>query len=463
MSHERNRSPNKRHRLLPPIEANTRLIQQCEQRLALSASFAGDLLLELLNVDGLPSHDELDAPNLIEQSAQLRDTLGLDGSGQTIAVIDSGVAWDHVSLGGGYGPGYRVVGGWDFAENDSNPYDDGPSGYHGSHVAGLLAGKMDGFAGVAPGADIVALRVFDDLGSGQLDWIEASLQWVIENQNTFESPITTVNLSVGAALSDANRGEAMSMLEDELSILRDNDILVFAASGNLYGTSPEHNESILYPASSPFVIPVASIDANGDLSEFAQREPGIFATYGESITSAVPDHVFGWDGKVDDFAQLSGTSMATPQVAAASMLIRQSMIQQGIEPTADTVLERLQEATHARQDPISGVSFNTIDLMAAVGETESVHGFEGTTGSEHVELDLRNGIELRVGGETITLQPGDGSSPLRIDVGDGDDSLRIIGSDSAERLIARPPTLGESSLFDKPVRNRIGWIRGDRL
>ena len=248
MSRKRQKSTKIAIRSLSPIDANQLAIEPCEQRLALSASLAGDLLMELLNVEA--DHGD-DGPNLIEQAEDLRFSHGLDGSGQTVAVIDSGVAWDHVALGGGFGPGYRVVGGWDFAENDANPYDDGPAGYHGTHVAGLLAGSSESFVGVAPGADIVSLRVFDDQGAGQLQWIESSLQWVIENQDTFDSPITTVNLSIGAALTDANRDAAMSMLEDELSILRENEILVFAATGNFYETGSIGTDEILYPASSP--------------------------------------------------------------------------------------------------------------------------------------------------------------------------------------------------------------------
>ncbi len=446
MRGEQKRWLKQRPKTLPAIEAHPRSIEPCEQRLALSASLAADFLLELLSVEGIQDDIDSGPPDLIDQASQLRAQTGLSGSGQTVAVIDSGVAWDHVALGGGYGPGYRVVGGWDFAENDANPYDDGPSGYHGTHVAGLLAGEMDGFSGVAPGADIVALRVFDDQGAGQLDWIESSLQWVLENQNAFDAPITTINLSVGAALTEANLGQAMSMLEDELQQLRDHQILVFAASGNLYGSSSEYNEGILYPASSPSVVAVASTDSGGNLSEFAQRESGIFATGGETVASAVPDHVFGWDGKVDDFAQLSGTSMATPQVAAASMLIRQSMIQQGIEPTADAILARLLDSSRTDQDALSGQSYHSVDLLAAVGETESVQSFVGSAGSERVELDLRDGIQVRIGDRIVSLQPGQDNQPLLIDAGGGDDWLQIIGSENAERLIAHPAGLGDSRL-----------------
>ncbi len=454
-------TPPMTRRPLPAIDADFRRIRPCERRLALSASLAGDLLLEALDVgnheieppsdpfDPLPAEasPDTDSPNLIHQAAELRDSRQIDGSGQTIAVIDSGVAWDHVALGGGYGPGYRVVGGWDFAEDDADPYDDGPAGYHGTHVAGLLAGQSDGHAGVAPGADIVALRVFDDNGFGQLQWIESALQWVHANQDSLASPITTVNLSVGAALTDANRGDAMAMLEDELQLLREDNILVFAASGNLFAGDSDAAGGVLYPASSPSVVAVASVDDAGVLSDFAQRDAGVFASRGESIDSAVPDHVFGWDGNVNDFARLDGTSMATPQVAAAAMLVRQSMIDQGLEPTADEILSRLRDTSVPRVDPLTGATYHTIDLHAAIESdsminedrqdvtVETIERFDGSSESDRIELDFRDGLQLRVNGVTYRFDTAGDDAPLVIDVGGGDDSLHVIGSENAERLI----------------------------
>lgn len=503
-----------------PIRDNIQLqrsvVQRCEERLALSASLAAEALIDLMGssdwmsgqVDGqadpaidqnladpiendqqvdssvpiyaqsqqsndaIPdSPDATSSNNLLDQARWLKQEHGLDGSGQTVAVIDSGIAWDHVTLGEGYGPGYRVVGGWDFAENDDSPYDDGPAGYHGTHVASLIAGESDLQSendgnGIASGADLVSLRVFDDFGGGQLQWIESALQWVHDNQDSFESPITTVNLSVGAALSEANHELAMGMLEDELALLREDNILVFAAAGNFFQDAPSDTD-VLYPASSSSVIAVSSVDSAGNLSNFAQRESGIYAAPGETVSGGVPDHVYGHDGKINDFASLSGTSMATPQLAAASVLVRETLIAEGIEPTADAVTGRLAELSSEQTDPATGLTYKTIDLRRLseflgdqetnpVAESEdlgtidnattAIDDFLGTNGSEQLELDLRDGIRLRSGDQIYSLDEAAVDGKIVIDVSGGDDSLSILGSEAAERLIANSDASASSTL-----------------
>jgi subtilisin family serine protease len=435
------------------------------------------------------------ASSLIEQAETLREEggrlsadssgSGLNGGGQTIAVIDSGIAYDHVALGGGYGPGYRVVGGYDFAENDDDPYDDAPAGYHGSHVAGLIAGdgyldSGESFQGLAPESDLVALRVFDDSGNGNLQWIESALQWVIENHDTFENPITTVNMSLGTMLTDDNRFDAMAMLEDELKTLYENDIMVFAAAGNSFATMDHDTaDDLMYPASSQYVVGVGSVDANNVLSNFSQREDGILATGGEAVLSSIPEHVYGADGFVNDYTLLSGTSMASPQIAGASVLVRQAMTDAGLSPTIDSILARLQDTADQHTDPVTGTQYQTLNLEAALAfsvaepapseptpppveptpepnpapepstpSNSLLTGYTGSSESDEVVLDLSSLLSTTNGGVsgdtllsdstgTYTL---DTTETIVIDGGAGGDVLRIMGSAEAETLLLRPPT-----------------------
>ena len=168
---------------------------------------------------------------------------GLVGRGQTVAIIDSGIAYDHFALGGGFGANFRVVGGKDLTlENDANPYDDaGPLNGHGTRVASVLGEDAGGAgSGAAPDVDMVGLRVFGDTGVSYFSWIESALQWVHTNRNAFESPITTVNLSIGSTWN-ANTVPAWSTIEDELTQLEADGIFIAASAGNSF-------TSYTYPA-----------------------------------------------------------------------------------------------------------------------------------------------------------------------------------------------------------------------
>ncbi|MEP6168549.1 MAG: S8 family serine peptidase, partial [Rhodopirellula bahusiensis] len=318
----------------------------------------------------------------------------------------------------------------------------------------------------------------DDAGNGNLQWIESALQWVIENHDTFENPITTVNMSLGTELTDVNRFDAMAMLEDELQTLYENDIMVFAAAGNSYATMDhETSDALMYPASSQYVVGVGSVDANNLLSNFSQREDGILTTGGQAVRSSVPEHVYGADGFANDYALLSGTSMASPQIAGASVLVRQAMTDAGMSPTVDSILARLNDTADQHTDPVTGIQYKTLNLEAAlafaVPEPEpvptpepspipdptptpeptppantSLSGYQGTSGSDEVELDLRNlssAVNGGVDGETLFSDANgnytlDTTETIVIDGGAGGDTLRIMGSAEAESLLLRPPT-----------------------
>ena len=287
---------------------------------------------------------------------------GYDGSGQTIAVIDSGIAYDHAAFGGGFGGSNKVVGGWDFAENDADPYDDGPAGYHGTHVAGIAAGNGNGFQGVASGADLVALRVFNDQGVGEIAWVESALQWVRNNLDSFRNPITTVNLSLGASAGETAADWAV--ITDELYDLEQEGVFISVAAGNSFADL--RTKELSHPADSPFVVPVASHDSNNQLSEFSQRDDHVLVAPGGDIRSAVPDHLFG-GARTDQFLSASGTSMASPYVAGASAVLRQAYGALGYgEVDQDTLYQTFWDSANQIYDSITDTTYRQLDLDAAI-------------------------------------------------------------------------------------------------
>src|SRR5689334_1497412 len=111
----------------------------------------------------------------------------ITGKGVTVAVIDSGIDYNLPQLGGGFGAGHKVIAGYDFADDDSDPMDtDG----HGTNVAGVIAaspfdyqGKH--YSGVAPDAKLVALRVTHGTDGAPDPQIKGALDWVITNHTKY--------------------------------------------------------------------------------------------------------------------------------------------------------------------------------------------------------------------------------------------------------------------------------------
>src|SRR5262249_7206316 len=131
-----------------------------------------------------------------------QNELGLTGRGVRVAVMDTGVDFDHPDLGGCFGPGCRVDKGFDlvgdaFNANDPNPIikpdpiPDDCNG-HGTHVAGII-GANGGIKGVAPGVTFHAYRVFGCEGATTSDIMLAAMELV------HEDGADVLNMSIGAA------------------------------------------------------------------------------------------------------------------------------------------------------------------------------------------------------------------------------------------------------------------------
>lgn len=367
--------------------------------------------------------------------AGLREMYALDGLGQTVAIIDSGVAFDHPALGGGYGTDYRVVGGHDFAEpNDPAPYDDGPAGLHGTHVAGIIGSSDDSTSGIAPGVDLVALRIFDDQGKSEIDWLEGALQWVHTHKDSFESPITTVNLSVGFDSSvDKQR---LLQIEDELRTLYNDGIFVAVAAGNEFSTLAPMQLS--YPASSMHVVPVASVDSNNLVSSFSQRNATVLAAPGENITSTAPDHIDDFNGKADDFYSATGSSMAAPYVAGASVLVREAMQRAGFSTiTQETIYNHLRDTADMTTDPVTGVTIASVNIERAIGSI-----LHSTPEAQTPDVDNGQNQEFT---DIVDLGAIEFET---IDASAGESHLRVTASRSGTVTILAEDGRSEIQLFD---------------
>ncbi len=169
-------------------------------------------------------------PRMIGQDDAAEIYRSITGSGQTIAVIDTGIDYSHPSLGGGFGPGFKVKAGYDFVDDDSNPMD---TYGHGTAVAGILAAEEfvhngRAYRGVAPDAELVALRIDESNEPVPDARIEEALDWIIANRTSLG--ITVVNISFGdGRYTDP---EVSSVFGDELKLLADAGVFIVASSGN---------------------------------------------------------------------------------------------------------------------------------------------------------------------------------------------------------------------------------------
>jgi len=342
--------------------------EKFEERLALTAQGLNDLVQPEVEELAVEQHGRfqatLDAAHEQTGVNYAHEEFGFQGKGQTVAIIDSGIAWDHYALGNGFGENHRVVGGYDFAEGDSNPYDDGPRGYHGTHVAGIVGSTDSTHTGVAPGADLVGLRVFNDQGHSELAWVEEALQWVHEHKDDFEHSITTVNLSLGLEWNSDNTPN-WATLEDEFAQLEENGIFISVSAGNSF--SKYNAKGVSYPAASKFVTPIASVDADGKLSDFSQRNDRVLAAPGEKIVSTVPSSLYGMTGASRFVGASTGTSMAAPYAAGASVLLREAMEFSGEQNIdQDAIYDHLRDTADQVYDSATGTYYARLNLGAAL-------------------------------------------------------------------------------------------------
>jgi serine protease AprX len=273
------------------------------------------------------------------------------GRGVGVGVLDTGIAASG-DLAGRVVASADLSGEWSFTDSYG----------HGTFMAGLIAGSGQGGgpAGVAPGADLVDLKVAGADGATTLGQVLAALQLADAARERFN--LRVLNISLGAPAGDP----ATAPLTEAVERLWADGVTVIAASGNEGG-------GVEAPGLDPYVVTVGAVDAAGAVPGWSSRGPdfagrakpdlvapgvglvGLRAP-GSAIDLANPSARVG-----DHYFRGSGTSMSTAVAAGAAALV--AAAHPGWGP------DRIKAALTSTADPVgqNGSGAGALDLGAAAG------------------------------------------------------------------------------------------------
>lgn len=290
---------------------------------------------------------------------------GYAGEGVKVAVLDSGVNFNHFDLSDNFDLSTNDLG-YDFVSDDFIPED---VYGHGTHVAGTLAAASNGFGivGVAPKAQIVALRVLDENGEGTASGIIEALQW-IQNYNAAhpDAPIRITNNSYGT-------GSNSSQLEAAFDVLASSGVLHIGSAGN-EGSAAGNGYNVGYPARYASVVAVAALDRNNQRASFSSTgseveiaAPGVavLSTWKDGVNAAGPQP-FSFAGYAGEyFIEANGTSMAAPHVAGVAALLMAANPSYTAEAVRNRMNETALDLGVAGRDKLYG--YGLVDASSALG------------------------------------------------------------------------------------------------
>jgi serine protease AprX len=385
--------------------------------------------------------------------ANLARSLGYDGTGVGVAVIDSGVnAGPDLGVPGSMN-GTRMVYSANFDTSTTTTSD---LYGHGTHVAGIIAGNGASstcsnctitYRGIAPNANIINLRVLDVNGGATDSEVIAAIQAAISLKSTYN--IRVMNLSLGRGIYESY---ALDPLCQSVEQAWNNGIVVVVAAGN-YGRDNSNNNSgygtITAPGNDPYVITVGAMRDMGTytiaddvITTYSSKGPTMddqvvkpdlvapgnlivsdLASASDTLYSLYPQNLVplstytqGNNGNISQaYYLLSGTSMATPVVSGAAALL----VQQNPSMTPDQVKARLMltaykafPSSSSWTDPSTGITYNEqydiftvgagyVNIYAALNSTALASTNVGAALSPTVAYDSTTNTVYLVEGSSV--------------------------------------------------------------
>ncbi|MBC8468184.1 MAG: S8 family peptidase [Planctomycetes bacterium] len=265
---------------------------------------------------------------------------GNTGAGVKVAIIDTGIDYTHPDLDDNCTDENDdgIIDGYDFVNDDDDPMDDAG---HGTHVAGTVAAEDngEGVVGVAPGANLYALKVLGASGGGDYSDVIAALQWATVNG------IQVTNNSYG---SSGDPGTTVEAAFNNCPAVH-----VCAAGNN--GNPPARGDNVIYPARYASCIAVAATDTSDSRANWSSTGPDVeLSAPGVAINSTLLGGGYG---------EKQGTSMASPHVAGVAALVIASDI------TYVSVRTRLQDTADYLGDPLK-YGWGLVNAAEAAGVSE---------------------------------------------------------------------------------------------
>lgn len=272
----------------------------------------------------------------------------LTGKGQTICVIDTGIDYTHNDLGGCLGDGCKVLGGYDFVNNNNDPMDDHG---HGTHVAGIVAANGN-VKGVAPDSNLIAIKALESSGEGDFSDVIAGIDWCIDNASKYN--ISVISMSLGAGSYSTYCDNLYSSVVAAINNAISNNISVVVATGNDYLLS-----NIASPACIENSTRVGSTIKEDDaLSSFSNRWAlDMLVAPGSNIYSTLLSNSYG---------SQSGTSMATPHVSGAIALVNQYLQINNESMTPKEIESLLNNNSKIIYDSNSERNYSRIDINSTL-------------------------------------------------------------------------------------------------
>ena len=378
-----------------------------------------DGILEALNGDVAVVH----AVDVAQQNT------GYDGSGVTVAIIDTGIDGNHSGLDDQdddpttYDP--KIIGFYDAVNNPSLtngtevfPYDDQG---HGTHCAGTTAGTgapTYEHPGMAPQANLVGVKVLDAGGSGSFATVMAGMQWTVDHRYEFNIRAASMSLGGPGAIEwTSSEEDSVNRYANEMVRA---GVAMFIAAGN-NGVSSQ----IGTPGSAEDVITVGALDKDTSIAIYSSQGPTEEGRIKPNIAFVGSDVMSAEANSGDGYVGFSGTSMATPGAAGVAALMyqanpdlspfdirnimqetatyRQCHYMFANEPCADDLIPKnrqnnvyghghvnadvaLQEAAEKSYEWDSN---KTISIETPMGDDDRIHLMPG----DSIEFDLSSGVD----------------------------------------------------------------------